>query len=104
MTTATRSGSSKIQRLRSLEGEQHLAVAIVLRGVADRFAVIRKRVGRFDRGGEGAVPYQGGELAVGADDRFLRRAVQPAVHPVAVNTHPAEDEIDDRDDQGLPVT
>ncbi len=89
---------------RSLEGEQHLAAAIGPGRVADRFAVIRKRVGRFDRGGEGAVPHQGGELAVGTDDRFLRRTVQPTVHPVAVNTHPAEDEIDDRDDQGLSVT
>jgi hypothetical protein len=41
---------------RSLEGEQHLALAIVMGRVAVRFAVIRKRVGRFDRGGEGAVP------------------------------------------------
>jgi hypothetical protein len=88
---------------RSLEGEQHLAAAIGPGGVADRFAVIRKRVGRFDRGGEGAVPHQAGELAVGTGDRFLRRAVQPAVHPVAVNTHPAEDEIDDRDAQWLSV-
>jgi hypothetical protein len=30
---------------RSLEGEQHLSVAIVPGGVAYRFAVIRKRVG-----------------------------------------------------------
>ena len=73
---------------RSLEGEQHLAAAIVLGGVAERFAVIRKRVGRFDRGGEGAAPHQGGELAVGTDDRFLRRAGQPTVQPIAVNIQP----------------
>jgi len=60
---------------RSLEGEQHFSVPVVPGGMADRFAVIRKRVGRFDRRGEGAVPHQGGELAVGTDDRFLRRAV-----------------------------
>jgi hypothetical protein len=43
-------------------------VAIVPGGVADRLAVIRKRIGRFDRRGEGAVLHQVGELAVGIDD------------------------------------
>src|SRR6185312_2375673 len=88
---------------RSLEAEQHLAVAIAPGSVADRFAVVRERVGRFDRSGEGAVPHQGSKLAVGVDDGFLRRAVEPTIQPIAVNTQPPEDEIDDRDAQGLSV-
>jgi hypothetical protein len=47
--------------------------------VVDRFAVVRERVGRFNRGDEGAVLHQRSELAVGAGDGFLRRAVQPSV-------------------------
>ena len=79
-------------------------MTIVLVGVADCLAVIRKAVCRFDWGGKGAVVHEGGELAVVADDGFPRRVGQPTVQPKAVNTHPAEDEIDDRDDQGLSVT
>ena len=77
---------------RSVEGEQHLSVSIVPGGVADRLAVIRKRVGRFDRRRQGAF-HQGSELAVGADV-FLRRAVQQG-SASSRESQPPENEIED---------
>src|SRR4029077_6642923 len=49
---------------RSLEGEQHLSMAVAPSGVADRIAVVRKCVRRLDRLSEGAVPHQVGEHVV----------------------------------------